>query len=80
MCFILNDDAETIRWNLDPFEEFSDQQIWDALEQANIKQVGNMRFFVYIDDIPQVISNLPERLSTTVAESERRNVNLTPVI
>lgn len=31
--------AETIRWNLDPFEEFTDQEIWDALEQANIKPV-----------------------------------------
>ncbi|PRP86289.1 ATP-dependent bile acid permease [Planoprotostelium fungivorum] len=42
---------ESLRWNLDPFEEFSDQQIWDALDQANIKLN---------------IMALPEKLSTKI--------------
>lgn len=28
----------TLRVNLDPFEEYSDSQIWDALEHANLKE------------------------------------------
>ena len=24
----------TLRYNLDPFDEFSDEEVWDALEQV----------------------------------------------
>ena len=26
--------ADTVRYNLDPFEEYSDKDIWDALEDV----------------------------------------------
>lgn len=29
--------AGTLRWNLDPFDEYSDDAIWKALEQAHLK-------------------------------------------
>ncbi|KAG0420746.1 hypothetical protein HPB47_003320, partial [Ixodes persulcatus] len=29
--------AGTLRWNLDPFEEHSDESVWRALEQAHLK-------------------------------------------
>ena len=29
----------TIRYNLDPFREFDDQGLWDALEKAHIKDM-----------------------------------------
>eukprot|EP01117_Protostelium_nocturnum_P014432 TRINITY_DN5489_c0_g2_i1.p1 TRINITY_DN5489_c0_g2~~TRINITY_DN5489_c0_g2_i1.p1 ORF type:complete len:1368 (+),score=525.16 TRINITY_DN5489_c0_g2_i1:158-4261(+) len=45
---------ETLRWNLDPFQQFSDAKIWDALEQSNIKRI---------------IAELPNRLDTIVAEN-----------
>lgn len=31
----------TIRFNLDPFERYTDQQIWNALELCNLKQYVN---------------------------------------
>ncbi len=35
--------SASIRFNLDPFSEFSDAQIWDALEKVELKNViGNM--------------------------------------
>ena len=27
----------TLRYNLDPFEQFSDSQLWEAIEQAGLK-------------------------------------------
>lgn len=33
--------SNTIRFNLDPFERHTDQQIWNALELCNLKQYVN---------------------------------------
>uniref|UniRef100_A0A7M5WZJ7 Multidrug resistance-associated protein 5 n=2 Tax=Clytia hemisphaerica TaxID=252671 RepID=A0A7M5WZJ7_9CNID len=44
----------TIRYNLDPLREFDDQQLWDALQKAHIKDM---------------VSNLPEKLESEVLEN-----------
>jgi len=43
----------TIRENIDPFEQYSDSQLWDALEKAQMKEA---------------LSQLPEKLDTPVGE------------
>ena len=43
----------TIRENIDPFEQYTDSQLWDALEKAQMKEA---------------LSKLPEKLSTPVGE------------
>lgn len=45
----------TVRYNLDPFSEFSDADIWDCLTRAG--------------DMASVISGLPEKLEAPVAEN-----------
>uniref|UniRef100_A0A8B9JBF0 ATP-binding cassette sub-family C member 5 n=1 Tax=Astyanax mexicanus TaxID=7994 RepID=A0A8B9JBF0_ASTMX len=44
----------TVRYNLDPFNNYSDEQIWLALEKTYMKQT---------------ISRLPEKLESTVVEN-----------
>lgn len=44
----------TIRYNLDPFDNFSDERIWRALEQVQLKHV---------------VENLEGGLEATVTES-----------
>ena len=43
----------TIRENIDPFEQYTDSQLWDALEKAQMKEA---------------LSKLPEKLDTPVGE------------
>ncbi|XP_063924523.1 probable multidrug resistance-associated protein lethal(2)03659 [Zophobas morio] len=43
----------TIRENLDPFKEFTDCELWSALEEVNLKQV---------------VSNLPSGLNSSISE------------
>ncbi|CAG9814462.1 unnamed protein product [Phaedon cochleariae] len=39
--------SATMRYNLDPFEEFEDQQLWNALEQVELKEaVSSLDFIV----------------------------------
>lgn len=45
--------SETVRFNLDPFKEHADLEIWSALEDINMKET---------------ILNLPGKLSETVSE------------
>ena len=45
--------SESVRFNLDPFKEYSDSSIWDVLESINMKET---------------IFNMPNRLDEKVAE------------
>lgn len=42
-----------LRFNLDPFDEHSDDELWDVLDKVNLKQA---------------VSNLPEKLREQVSE------------
>ncbi|XP_059157838.1 ATP-binding cassette sub-family C member 4-like [Physella acuta] len=42
--------SQTLRWNLDPLEEFSDERLWHALEQVQLKRkVEQMPGKLYTD-------------------------------
>ena len=45
--------SESVRFNLDPFKEYSDSSIWDVLESINMKET---------------IFNMPNKLDEKVAE------------
>ena len=45
--------SSSVRFNLDPFDQFTDEQLWGVLERANMKEA---------------ISSLPLKLSEIVAE------------
>jgi ABC-type multidrug transport system fused ATPase/permease subunit len=48
--------SKTVRWNLDPFDEFSDNEIWNALEIVKMKSL---------------INELPDKLHYKVSEGGR---------
>ena len=54
----------TIRENLDPFEQYSDQQIWDALELAHLKSF---------------VADLKEQLEFSLGEGGA-NIRLAPLV
>ena len=48
----------SLRMNLDPFEEYADQELWDALDEASITIVSwfsKMDYFSNQDDKQEIL-------------------------
>jgi ABC-type multidrug transport system fused ATPase/permease subunit len=43
----------TLRYNLDPFQRYSDAEVWDALERAHLKE--------------DIVAKFPEKLNHKVS-------------
>lgn len=44
-----------LRMNLDPFEKYSDEEIWRALEQANLKDFVKGKFCLFISNFTALL-------------------------
>lgn len=58
--------STTLRLNLDPFEEFTDKEIWTALEEASKKNPNfpvNSQLFFFQVELKDVVPNLNFQVS-----------------
>ena len=60
----------TVRYNLDPFDELTDHQLWDALEQVLIDYIIIFRAVMLLVQVQlrEIVVNLENGLESQVSE------------